>query len=82
MTQIKYKPRVFKQLKKIPKSGQRKILRKIEVLAEDPHAGKTLQGELRGFFSIRAWPYRIIYQIEGKRIIVVSVAHRKEVYRY
>jgi addiction module RelE/StbE family toxin len=54
----------------------------LEGLREDPYAGKKLQGELYGLYSLRVWPYRIIYMVE-KRIItvtVVAIGQRKDVY--
>lgn len=81
MPQIAYRPKVFKQLKKIPKIEQRKIARKIETLAEDPYGGKLLQGEYEGFLSVKAWPYRIIYQIKKNRILIYSIKHRQGSYK-
>jgi addiction module RelE/StbE family toxin len=78
---IEYLPRVLKQLKKVPKIEQRKILKKIEILAEDPFIGKNLHGRFSGTLSIRAWPYRIIYQIKKDSILVFSVKHRQEAYK-
>ena len=52
-------------------------------LALDPFQGKKLKGELRGQYSIRVWPYRIIYQIYKKELIItiIDVGHRQGVYR-
>ena len=81
MVYINYYPRVLKQLSKLPKNEQKRILEKIENLSKDKRSGKNLQGELRGYYSVRAWPYRIIYEITKGRIFIVSVAHRREVYK-
>jgi mRNA-degrading endonuclease RelE of RelBE toxin-antitoxin system len=52
-------------------------------IERDPFCGKKLSGELRGLFSFRAWPYRILYQIQRGLllVIVISVGQRKDVYR-
>lgn len=76
-----YKPTVFKQLKKIPKTDIKKIAKKLKGLKDDPYAGKPLKGELEGLYALRAWPYRIIYEIGKKRLIIYSIAHRQGVYR-
>lgn len=81
MPQIEYRPRVLKQFKKIPKIEQGKIIRKIEALAKDPKFGKSLQGEYEGLFSLKAWPYRIIYQIERSGILIYSIKHRQGSYK-
>jgi len=78
--QLAYKPEAVKQIKKLPLSEKKKIIRKLELLAQTPHSGKVLKGELEGLRSLRAWPYRIIYEIESKEIIVFSVTHRQSAY--
>ena len=77
---IEYKPSAVKQIKKIHLSDQKKIIKKLELLSQNPFSGKTLKGELGGLRSIRAWPYRIVYEIKEKSLIVISVAHRQSVY--
>jgi mRNA-degrading endonuclease RelE of RelBE toxin-antitoxin system len=81
MYDIGYLPKVFKQLQKIPKVEQRKIMRKIELIALDPFVGKALEGNFKGSFSFRAWPYRIIYMIEKKIITIYSISHRQSSYK-
>ncbi|OGG03853.1 hypothetical protein A2W14_04910 [Candidatus Gottesmanbacteria bacterium RBG_16_37_8] len=78
---LSYKPQAVKQLKKLPQSEKKKIIRKLELLATDPFAGKILKGELEGLFSMRAWPYRIVYEIRKKSVIIYSIAQRQGVYR-
>jgi addiction module RelE/StbE family toxin len=72
-----------KQYKRLPKSQQMKILKKITGLEQNPRAGKKLEGELKGVYSLHAWPYRILYEInETKQIIEVhKIAHRQGVYK-
>lgn len=51
-------------------------------LTQDPHGGKALKGELRGFWSFRVGVYRVIYTIVHQRVCVevLRIQHRKEVY--
>lgn len=78
--QIEYKPLVSKQMQKIPFVQRKKILQKLNQLMFDPLAGKTLRGELEGLRSLRAWPYRIVYELGKEKIIIYSIAHRQSVY--
>ena len=57
------KPSAKKSLDKIPMSDRTKIVRILESVERDPYVGKKLQGDLRDQYSIRAWPYRIVYEI-------------------
>ena len=52
-------------------------------LKEDPFQGKPLKGELKGCYSYRLGSYRVIYQVvkEDKKILILDIAHRREVYR-
>lgn len=51
-------------------------------LAENPErVGKALRFELEGLHSARRGDYRVIYRIEGRRVTVVAIEHRADVYR-
>lgn len=69
---------------RLPKSEKKKVDRKLKYLKINPFIGKPLTGELKGFFSLKAWPYRILYEfIKGKNIVKVhKIQHRKEVYKH
>lgn len=73
-----------KQLRKIPRSDQVRILRAVAALAEEPHpAGCRKLATYDDVFRIRVGTYRVIYSVERIRIVVVilKVGHRKDVYR-
>lgn len=72
-----------KQYKLLPKAEQKKVRKKLLLLEMDPTAGKKLTGELIGIRSLRAWPYRIIYEINEteKRIEIHKIAHRQGAYK-
>lgn len=71
-----------KQYKRLPKPDKIKVKKKLLMLQEDPTVGKKLVGDLAGTRSLRAWPYRIIYEInKGKnRVEVHKIAHRQGAY--
>lgn len=68
-----------KQYKRLPKAVQEKVKKKLFLLATNPYAGKKLSGELAGIYSLRAWPYRILYEIneQEKRIETHKIKHRQ-----
>ena len=73
-----------KQLKKLGQSDQVRILRSVQDLAREPRPSgcRKLQG-YSDVFRIRVGKFRILYSIDGTRIIVtvLKVAHRKDVCR-
>lgn len=72
-----------KHYRHLPKAGQMKIRKKLIVLEGNPLAGKKLEGQIAGYRSLKAWPYRIIYSIDEKQkiITVKSILHRQGVYK-
>ncbi len=72
-----------KQYEHLPKPQQTKVRKKLAGLGQNPYAGKKLKGELDDFYSLRAWPYRILYEIkEDKQMIEVhKIVHRQGAYK-
>ena len=72
-----------KQYQRLPKTEQRKILKKLHSLEDNPYSGKKLTGELTGIRSLRAWPYRIFYEINEKtsRVEIHKISHRQGAYK-
>jgi mRNA interferase RelE/StbE len=58
-----------------------KVIAKIRTLAKDPEAGKPLVGPLKGIWSLRVGDYRILYEVSRSKVIVLTVNHRREVYK-
>ncbi len=80
--QVKIKPSAQKELNKLPKDDYYKILIALTAIAKDPFSGKKLKGKLKNQWSVRVWPYRIIYSIYKSKllVIVIKIGHRQGVY--
>lgn len=79
---LELKKRAIKQLTKIPKKQQIKISRKLILLETKPRSvGKQLEGEYQGYYSLRAWPYRIIYSISKNVVTIHHIKHRQGAYK-
>ncbi len=80
---IFFRRSVDKDFSAIPKQDLRKLLRRIEMLSEDPRPSgcEKLTGQER--FRVRQGRYRIVYSIQDKDLTVwiVKVGHRKDIYR-
>ncbi|MGD9857553.1 MAG: type II toxin-antitoxin system RelE/ParE family toxin [Planctomycetaceae bacterium] len=81
---VELKPRADKELRALPQSVQLRVVRALRDLSENPRpAGvKKLAGET-DLYRIRVGDYRVVYQIQDERllVLVVRVAHRRDVYR-
>jgi mRNA interferase RelE/StbE len=66
----------------------REILRRLDAailgLAHDPRPSGAEKLTGYDFYRIRVGDYRIIYQVEDERlvIVVIRVAHRRQIYRH
>jgi mRNA interferase RelE/StbE len=79
---ILYKRSVERDLKKLGTPLARRIMGKIETeLAEDPHSCPPLKGQFAGLRRYRVGEHRVIYAIVGEDVVVLRIAHRREVYR-
>ena len=69
-------------MKAQPAIGAR-VARAIDRIVGDPMLGSALKGELKGLMKYRVGPYRIIYEVQQRLllIVVIDIGHRKEVYR-
>jgi mRNA interferase RelE/StbE len=80
---IEIKRSATKELEKIPKQDRDRIIQRILSLAADPRPPQStkLSGEEK--YRIRQGNYRVLYQIydEVVTIVVVRIAHRREVYK-
>ncbi len=76
--------RVYKQIATMPKNDARRLLERLEKIAESPgtpHPNMTaLVGESASF-RVRQGDWRAILSVEDGGVILDRVAHRKEVYR-
>ena len=85
MHEIYYLPEVIKkQIPKLSLPVKNRIKKAIEKkLAINPVAfGKPLKYSLKGLRSLRMDDYRVIYKVDENdlKVIIVKIAHRKEVY--
>lgn len=75
-----------KALRKLDRPTAGRVLDELEEIAklDDPRSrGKALTGNLAGLWRYRVGDYRVVCDIEDGVlvILVVDVAHRREVYR-
>jgi len=81
--ELLFRKSVAKDLRALPKADVKRLMQRIRALADDPRPDgcEKLSGQER--YRVRQGVYRIIYEIEDARLIVliVRVGHRREAYR-
>lgn len=78
------KPSADRELSKLPHQAQRRITDKLVELSDNPRpSGVEKLAGGKNEYRVRVGSYRIIYAIEGDRLIVLvlRIADRKDVYR-
>lgn len=84
MYSYEYKPRALKDFKKLPRDIQKKIIKKLDyyVASGKPFSfAEHLTDYLLGEYRFRIGDYRVIFDAEGDRLIILTLGHRKDVYR-
>ncbi|MCK4623189.1 MAG: type II toxin-antitoxin system RelE/ParE family toxin [Desulfuromonadales bacterium] len=74
---LKIKQSALKEIQRLDKPDQKRLIETIDKIADNPHIGKLLKGEFSGLRRIRVGFYRVIYEInEGEVLILfLRVAH-------
>lgn len=69
-------------LKKLNQEDQKRIIKKLRDLEENPELDKPLTGRLAGLWSLRFGKFRALYQVRRREllILVLRIGHRKDVY--
>ena len=80
---ITIRRRAAKTLANLPNKDYQKVRNTIRELAENPRPQGCLKLTGRDGWRIRVGVYRVIYGIndEGKKVIVLDIGHRRDVYR-
>lgn len=79
--EIEFKPKAIKDLDSLPRETARRILEKAGRLQNN------LQGDVKRLtnftpeYRLRVGDYRVLFEVEGNRVVVYRIGHRREVYR-
>lgn len=80
---IEFRPSALRTLRKLDSEQQARIRGAIIILAQDPRPPGSRKLPGREGYRVRVGNFRIIYAIENARltILVVTIGHRRDVYR-
>jgi mRNA-degrading endonuclease RelE of RelBE toxin-antitoxin system len=77
--EIRYTEQFSKEFEKLDSSIKKEVLKKIERIIQNPHAGKPLQYTREK--AERVKHLRIIFAVKGNILHFLDLDHRKEVYK-
>jgi mRNA-degrading endonuclease RelE of RelBE toxin-antitoxin system len=79
--EIVYTSKFERDVRKIRDGSLKERLEKqIRKIAEEPDLGKPLRHGLKGERTIRVAPCRLLYAVQGEKLILLRFEHRKDVY--
>ena len=81
--ELVFRKSVAKDLRAFPNLDVKRIMKRIRALADDPRPSGCEKLSSLERYRIRQGAYRIIDEIEDRRLVVliVKVGHRRDVYR-
>ena len=78
---LEIKPQAFKDLSKVPKPDQKKILQKISKLESGVTGDVKKLTKFNPEYRLRVGNYRILFDIDEDQIIIYRILHRKDAYQ-
>lgn len=84
MYEYYFTPQALRQIKKLPRQIQKRIIRKLDFFCrEDPLKFADFLTDPRlGGYRFRIGDYRVIFDKESENsILILSLGHRREIYR-
>lgn len=82
---VVFKPTAFKDLKKLPKTLQRRVKEKLEfyLASIEPldYAVQLVGNKKAGDYRFRVGDYRIVFDKQQNTLVILYIEHRRDVYR-
>ena len=78
--QIEFKPRALKDLKAINTGEVRRIIEKIEAMKNDLAGNVKRLTDFTPEYRLRVGSYRVLFEVEGSKVVIYRVRHRKDAY--
>ena len=79
---LRVEPKAQKDIDKLSEQYRTRVIQILGEIEANPFLGKKLQGKREGQYSVRVWPYRIVYKIYKHEllVLVIEFGHRQGVY--
>ena len=82
MYKILITKRALKDLEKFDTNTKIRIGEKLKSLTSDPFSNsKKLSSSLIGTYRFRIGDYRVIFDIDEDKVVILRIGHRKDIYK-
>lgn len=79
--EVEFKPKALKDLDSLQPDISRRVVEKVSRLRNNLEGDVKRLTNFTPEYRLRVGDYRVLFELEGKRIIVYRVVHRREAYR-
>ncbi|KQO61303.1 type II toxin-antitoxin system RelE family toxin [Curtobacterium sp. Leaf261] len=82
--EVEIAPVALRQIRKLDAVARRRVQAAVELLADEPRPpAATMLVNSGGAWRVRVGDYRVVYEVEDDRLLVLVLAagHRRAVYR-
>ncbi len=81
MRSVSFTNAALRDLKRVPKAVQKRMIDKIRIAADDPPAaGEEKIVGSDDLYRVREGDYRIVYRRTREELLVAAIGHRRDVY--
>jgi len=80
--ELVYARRAREDIEKLDRVVQKKLSKKLRQFSQDPLAfSKKIHDPVLGSYRFRVGDYRVIFDLNGNKIVILRVGHHREIYR-
>jgi mRNA-degrading endonuclease RelE of RelBE toxin-antitoxin system len=79
--ELVFSNRFRRDMRNLDAPTHRRILSVLEALQQNPFQGSRLTHVRIGQWRLRVGDYRMRYDVEGPRVLLYRVRHRRDIYR-
>lgn len=81
---IEWTEDALSDLRNLERTIVRRILKKLEWFSKyfDNITPEPLSGDMSGLFKLRVGDWRVIYSLQSNKIVIHSVGHRRDIYKF
>jgi len=78
---VQFKPKAVRDIEGLPSRIRARVLAQIEEMSDDLKGDVKRLTDFTREYRLRVDEYRVLFEIEGKTIIIYRIRHRREAYR-
>ncbi len=81
--ELVYTKRAVKDIRRLDHKVKKRLKKALERFRESPFEGSVqkLSDPEFGTYRFRIGDYRVIFDVDGNKLIILRVGHRKDIYR-